>query len=115
MLICGSDNKEDLGLLSDFEPVKTILPQLQLDLPGMLVRLCEELFLGSYVYAYIMRSYLGGLDIFLRAPEDLPATRWYHYSSRGAVADPWLWRTMPPVVFEGWLDISNFARLFAML
>ena len=117
MPIFGSGQKQYLGLLSNFEPVKSILPPLQSDPhpPGMLVRLCEELFVGSDVLVVIGRSYRGGLDVLLRGPEDLPSMRWFHYSSRGALVDPRQWRAMAPVAFEGWLDSSDFTSFFAML
>ena len=54
------------------------------------------LFEGTYYDVYVMASYHGGCDLYMRSPTDRPMQAWWHYKARKMAADPILWWTMPP-------------------
>ena len=56
---------------------------------------CSALFDGGHYDAYVMASYDGGCDIYMRTPQDRPMHFWWHYAARDMAADPTFWRTMP--------------------
>ncbi len=115
MLVFGAQSKDNLGLRSDFVPFQQMLPGVELNRPGAQWVLCRRLFVGSYVDAYVLSSYHGGLDIYLRSPEDEPITAWWAYSSRGASPDPALWHSMPPATFERVADFPEWTQLLGRL
>ena len=53
------------------------------------------LFEGTYYDVYVMASYHGGCDLYMRSPTDRPMQAWWRYKARKMAADPTLWWTMP--------------------
>ena len=56
-------------------------------------QLRHALFEGLYIDVYVMASYQGGCDLYLRGPGD--RFTWWHYAARGMHGGPTLWWSMP--------------------
>ena len=107
MLKLGARNKEKLCPLWQFAPFRqkianlfgTPVESIPWDRDAMEVIMSfmkghewlAALFDGGYYDAYIMESYHGGCDLYMRTPKDQPITSWWHYSVRSMQKDPRLW------------------------